>query len=111
MLLPFALLGGVPEALGADVIWSMLGLGARGSGLAYVLNFRVLRAAGPATASSVTSLVPLFSTAFGIGLLGENLTWHQPAGAAVVLLGVAVSQGRLAALGGAPRAAEGRASP
>ena len=37
-----------------------------------------------------------------IAILGEGLTWHQPAGAAVVLLGVAVSQGRLAGLRGAP---------
>ena len=106
MLAPLALLGGAPGALPADVIASMVGLGALGSGLAYVLNFRVLRAAGPATASSVTYLVPIFSTAFGILLLGEGLTWHQPAGAAIVLLGVAVSQGRLAALGRAPRTAE-----
>ena len=94
-LAPFALLGGLPGALGLDVVASMLALGALGSGVAYVLNFRVLRAAGPATASSVTYLVPLFATGFGIVLLGEALTWHQPVGAAVVLLGVAVSQGRL----------------
>jgi drug/metabolite transporter (DMT)-like permease len=106
MLAPLALAGGVPDALPADVVASMLALGALGSGLAYVLNFRVLRAAGPATASSVTYLVPIFSTAFGILLLGEGLTWHQPVGAAIVLLGVAVSQGRLAALGRAPRTAE-----
>lgn len=103
MLVPLAALGGAPGALGADVVGSMLALGALGSGVAYVLNYRVLRAAGPATASSVTYLVPLFSTLFGIAILGEGLTWHQPAGAAVVLLGVAVSQGRLTRLGGAPR--------
>jgi drug/metabolite transporter (DMT)-like permease len=102
MLAPLAALGGAPEALGADVAGSMLALGALGSGVAYVLNFRVLRAAGPTTASSVTYLVPLFATVFGIAILGEGLTWHQPVGAAVVLLGVAVSQGRLAGLRGAP---------
>jgi len=102
MLAPFAALGGVPEAVSADVLGSMLALGALGSGVAYVLNYRVLRAAGPTTAASVTYLVPLFATVFGIAILGEGLTWHQPAGAAVVLLGVAVSQGRLAGLRGAP---------
>ena len=95
-LAPFALLGGAPGALGADAVASMLALGALGSGLAYVLNFHILRAVGPSTASSVTYLIPLFSTVFGIALLGETLTWHQPVGAALVLLGVAVSQGRLA---------------
>lgn len=94
-LAPLALLGGVPGRLSTDVVGSMLALGALGSGVAYVLNYRILRAVGPSTASSVTYLIPLFSTAFGILLLDEALTWHQPVGAAVVLLGVALSQGRL----------------
>lgn len=94
-LTPFVLLGGIPDAIGADVLVSMLALGALGSGLAYVLNFAILRAAGPSTASSVTYLVPLFAALFGITLLGEALTWHQPVGAAVVLVGVAIAQGRL----------------
>jgi len=94
-LTPFALLAGAPGPLSTDVTLSVLALGALGTGIAFVLNLRVLRAAGPTTASSVTYLVPLFSTAFGIALLSEPLTWHQPAGAVVVLLGVAVSQGRL----------------
>jgi len=93
-LAPFIVLGGVPAALSADVVGSMLALGALGSGLAYVLNFGILRAVGPSTASSVTYLIPLFATAFGIALLGEALTWHQPVGAVIVLLGVAISQGR-----------------
>jgi drug/metabolite transporter (DMT)-like permease len=94
-LTPFALLGGAPGPLGTDAVLSALALGALGSGLAYVLNLRIVRAAGPSTASSVTYLVPLFSTLLGVALLGERLTWHAAAGAAVVLLGVAVAQGRL----------------
>jgi drug/metabolite transporter (DMT)-like permease len=31
----------------------------------------------------------------GIAFLGERITWYEPVGALVVLLGVAVSQGRL----------------
>jgi drug/metabolite transporter (DMT)-like permease len=95
-LTPFALAGGAPGPLGTDAVLSALALGALGSGLAYVLNLRIVRAAGPSTASSVTYLVPLFSTLLGVALLGEELTWHAAAGAAVVLLGVAVAQGRLA---------------
>lgn len=95
-LTPLVALGALPDRVGIDVVGSMLALGALGSGVAYVLNYRVLRIAGPATASSVTYLVPLFSTLLGVSLLGEDVTWHQPAGAAIVLLGVAVSQGRLA---------------
>lgn len=97
-LAPFALLGGAPGALGGAALGSLLALGALGSGVAYVLNYRVIRLAGAATASSVTYLIPLFSTLLGVAVLGEPLRWHQPLGALVVLFGVAVSQGRLGTL-------------
>jgi drug/metabolite transporter (DMT)-like permease len=77
------------------VVLSVLALGALGTGLAYILNYHVIRAAGATVASSVTYVIPVFSTIFGVALLGETLTWNQPAGALVVIAGVAVSQGRL----------------
>jgi drug/metabolite transporter (DMT)-like permease len=43
----------------------------------------------------VTYLVPVVSTALGVLVLGEPLRWNEPAGAVVVLLGIALSQGRL----------------
>jgi len=51
--------------------------------------------AGGTVASSVTYVTPLFAVAAGVLLLGEPLSWHQPVGGAVVLLGVAVAQGRI----------------
>jgi drug/metabolite transporter (DMT)-like permease len=83
----------VPTALSADVIASVLALGALGTGIAFVLNFRVIRLAGATTSASVTYLIPIFATLIGVTVLGEDLAWYQPAGAAIVLLGVAVSQG------------------
>ena len=47
---------------------------------------------GATTAASVTYLVPLFSTLLGVLVLSEELLWHEPVGALVVLAGVAVSQ-------------------
>lgn len=86
LLVPFAPLAGVPTtALGADAIASLLVLGALGSGVAYALTYRIVRAAGATTFSTVTYVIPLFSTVLGITLLGESLTWNQPVGAAVVL--------------------------
>jgi drug/metabolite transporter (DMT)-like permease len=82
-----------PMALSADVIASVLALGALGTGIAFVLNFRVIRLAGATTSASVTYLIPIFATLIGVAVLGEDLAWYQPAGAAIVLLGVAVSQG------------------
>jgi drug/metabolite transporter (DMT)-like permease len=84
-----------PDRVPLDAGLSMLALGAVGTGIAYVLNYNVIRRAGATTASTVTYLIPLFSTVLGVVVLGERLSWNQPAGAAVVLLGVALAQGRL----------------
>lgn len=97
LMLPLLLLTGVyPEhPVTGRVVAAMLALGVLSSGMAYVLNFRIVAAAGATTASSVTYLTPLVAAVVGVSLLGEHLTWNQPAGALVVLAGVAVAQGRL----------------
>ena len=84
-----------PDRLPLDVVLSMLALGAGGTGIAYVLNYDVIRHAGAQVASTVTYLVPIFATVLGVLVLGEGLSWNQPVGAAVVLLGVAMTQGRI----------------
>src|SRR5262249_8363074 len=68
-----------------------------GTGLAYVLNFGVIRAAGATAASTVTYVIPLFPTGAGVLLPGERLSWYEPLGGLVVIVGVAVSQGGLRA--------------
>jgi drug/metabolite transporter (DMT)-like permease len=85
----------VPTSLSLNVVLSVLALGALGTGLAFVLNFRVIRVAGASTSASVTYLMPVVATLVGVVILGEHLLWNQPVGALVVLTGVAVSQGVL----------------
>jgi drug/metabolite transporter (DMT)-like permease len=75
----------------------MLGLGALGSGIAFALNYQVVREAGPSTASTVTYLTPLFAVIVGFIFLGESLKWNEPVGGVVVIFGVAIAQGRLRA--------------
>jgi drug/metabolite transporter (DMT)-like permease len=87
--------GGVKLPISAATTVGMLALGGLGTGVAYVLNTRIVMAAGGTVASSVTYVTPLVAVAAGFLLLGEPLSWHQPVGGAIVLLGVAVSQGRL----------------
>lgn len=84
-----------PTALSWPVIGSMLLLGIFGSGIAFALNMRVIATAGASTAAYVTYLIPLVATLLGIVVLDETLTWNQPVGAAVVLIGVAIAQGVL----------------
>jgi drug/metabolite transporter (DMT)-like permease len=83
-------------------IGSLLALGVLGSGVAYILNYAIVRAAGATTASTVTYVIPLFSTGLGVLVLGEALGWNEPVGALVVLAGIAVSQRRAPAPGARP---------
>lgn len=93
------LVAGAPPAptdLSAEVIASVLALGALGTGLAFVIHLRNIRIAGASTASTVTYLIPVFAVLIGVVVLREHLAWHQPVGALIVLAGVAVSQGLFA---------------
>lgn len=83
----------VPTSLRWDVIGSVLALGIFGSGIAFALNMRVIKIAGASTAAYVTYLVPLVAVLLGILVLGESLSWNQPVGALIVLIGVAYAQG------------------
>ncbi len=81
-----------PGTLTPEVVLSLVALGALGTGIAYVLNYKVIGIAGATTASTVTYVIPVFATVLGIVVLGEHLTWNEPLGAAIVLFGVAISE-------------------
>jgi drug/metabolite transporter (DMT)-like permease len=82
-----------PTSLSAEVVASVLALGALGTGLAFVINLRNLALIGASAASTVTYVVPVFAVLIGVMALDEHVAWYQPVGALIVLLGVAVSQG------------------
>lgn len=67
-------------------------LGILGTGAAYVLSYALLRASGPASASTVTYLFPVVSIAFGTAFLAETPTVTMLVGAAIILAGVALSR-------------------
>lgn len=83
----------VPTTLSIEVIASVLVLGALGTGIAFAIHLRNIRLIGASAASSVTYLIPIFAVLIGVLVLDEHLAWYQPAGALIVLVGVAVSQG------------------
>ena len=98
MLLPLGIAaGGLHGPLAVEPVLAMIGLGALGSGIAFVLNLQIVREAGASTASTVTYLTPLFAIVVGVAFLGETVAWHEPLGGLVVLFGVAVAQGRIRA--------------
>jgi drug/metabolite transporter (DMT)-like permease len=81
--------------IGIDGLGSILALGVLGTGIAYVMNYSIIRAAGGTVASTVTYVIPLWATVLGVVVLAETLQWNEPVGAIVMLTGVAISQGRL----------------
>jgi len=95
-LLPIYLLSGISiTELPAVSVISMVALGVFGSGFAYLWNFKIMQLAGSAIASSVTYLTPLVAVIVGIIFLSEKVTWNEPVGALVVLLGAAIAQERI----------------
>ena len=76
----------------------MVALGVFGTGIAYVWNVRIIAAWGAANASAVTYLTPVVGVLLGVLVLGEPVSWNQPAGAILlVVLGILAAHGRLKA--------------
>ncbi|MEU4514027.1 DMT family transporter [Nonomuraea wenchangensis] len=90
LAMPF---GGLePIAPRTSVIVAVSVLGILGTGVAYVLNYRIIRDDGPVLASTVTYLLPVVAIALGWIALGEEITGTSLAGTVIVLLGVAITR-------------------
>lgn len=96
MLLPVALVAPAPEpgalSLSSEALWGLLALGVLGTSFTYVLFWKVVKVAGATTAASVTYVVPVVATVLGVLVLREDLLWHEPVGAVIVLAGVWLAQ-------------------
>ncbi|MDT0330443.1 DMT family transporter [Nocardiopsis lambiniae] len=85
----------VPTGVTWQVVASVVVLGVLGTGVAYILQYSVVREAGATVATTVTYVVPVISIAAGITLMGESLSWNQPLGAVVIIVGAALCQGMI----------------
>jgi drug/metabolite transporter (DMT)-like permease len=73
--------------------WAVIALGLLCTAVAYVLFFRIIEAAGPAKALTVTFLVPVFALLYGVLFLSETITGWTLICGAVILVGTALSTG------------------
>ncbi|MFF5480536.1 DMT family transporter [Streptomyces sp. NPDC012935] len=71
---------------------AIVALGALGTGLAVLIQYGLVAEVGPTTAQMVTYFIPVIATVAGVAVLGESLTWTTPVGAAIVLVGAALTQ-------------------
>jgi drug/metabolite transporter (DMT)-like permease len=86
-LLPLALFGPHPTALHFKSVAAVTVLGVLGSGLAYLLFFRLLATISPTRTVAVTYLLPIWGLFWGF-IAGEQIHWTALAGVAVVLAGL-----------------------
>jgi drug/metabolite transporter (DMT)-like permease len=75
--------------------WSLVAVGVLCTGVAYVLYFRLIEAAGPARAVTVKFVVPVFAVFYGALFLGEHVTGWMLLCGAVIVCGTALSTGLL----------------
>lgn len=95
--IPLAAVSGFASAsIGLPTVLGMLALGCLGSGVAYILNFRVISRSDATTASTVTYLTPLIAVIAGAVLLDEHISWNEPVGGLLIVVGAATAQDLLA---------------
>ncbi|HSV65506.1 MAG TPA: DMT family transporter [Mycobacteriales bacterium] len=89
---PFA--GLQPLHLRAGAVAAVAVLGALGTGVAYVLNYRLITDEGATATSTVTYLIPVAAVLLGAVVLAEPITVNVALGMVLVLAGVALAQRR-----------------
>ena len=90
MLLPLSLVAERPWLYhpSSKVVVSLLAIGIFGTGVAYILYYRLLRQIGATGTSLVTYIVPLFGIFWGWTILGERLSWHAFAALLLIFVGL-----------------------
>lgn len=100
MLAPFAL-ATLPETMPSQIAWlNTIALAIGGTGIAYILYFKLIADVGPAKAITVAYLVPLFGLLWGVLFLQEHISLQTLIGGGLILLGVAMTTGVLQRLKG-----------
>jgi drug/metabolite transporter (DMT)-like permease len=76
-----------PGGASADTIAALLALGAGGTGIAFLLYYTLIADVGPARASIVAYLAPVFAVGYGVALLDESFSVASGAGLVLILAG------------------------
>lgn len=85
-------------SLAPTTVGAVLGLAFASTALAYILFYRILQTAGATNLLLVTLLIPVTAVTLGGLVLGERLGVTEVAGMGLILLGLAVIDGRLVGL-------------
>ncbi len=97
-------------SLSADALFAVTWLGLFGSGLAFIFNLRLIEHWGPARASLVAYMLPIWGIVLGALVLSEAISPNVLVGTALVISGIALVNVRRAALVAAGSSARDRLS-
>lgn len=97
LALPWAFATTPGDAPGAGPIAAVAALGVLGTGVAFVIYYGLIGSVGPARASVVTYVAPVFAIFYGVVVLGERVTVATFAGLALILGGSWLAAGGRAA--------------
>jgi drug/metabolite transporter (DMT)-like permease len=85
-------IGRQPITLSSSVVLSVVALGVLSTGIAYVLNYRLIQDEGPTAASMTNYLTPVVAVLLGIAFVDERLTWSLLIGTAMILVGLWIAE-------------------
>ena len=85
-------IGRQPITLNSSVVLSVVALGVLSTGVAYVLNYRLIQDEGPTAASMTNYLTPVVAVLLGIAVVDERLTWNLIIGTAMILVGLWIAE-------------------
>ena len=81
-----------PATTPAAPIWgAALALGLVCTGIAYLMQFKLITDLGPTRALTVAFLIPVFGVLWGVALLGEPVTPYLLAGGVLIVFGMYLS--------------------
>jgi drug/metabolite transporter (DMT)-like permease len=96
--LPFAVATSATSGLHLSVRRALAigALGVIGTGVAYLLNYRIIADVGATRASVVTYLIPVVAVTVGVVVLGEKFEWRVVWGGVLIVGGIALLRERRA---------------
>lgn len=93
MLLPFAVLNQPTQAISGHAWAAVIAMGVLSTALANIIYFYLLSVIGSTRAITVTFLIPVFGTLWGVLFIDEKVTSIMLVGGSVILFGTALVTG------------------
>lgn len=104
MTLPLAAITLGDASVDAGSAAAVGALGVAGTGVAFVIFYSLIAEVGPARASLVAYIAPLFAVGYGVTLLDERITWGTVAGLVLIVAGSWLGAGGVLRRAAEPRA-------